>query len=80
MKHIYNAAGGQRLFLFNMTFDSQHQLTFIRCALVVRLEVPLGARAGVLVEGERLLADGARLPSVAGARHVHHRRLQVAVH
>ena len=56
-----------------MTFDSQHQLTFIGCALVVGLEVPLGAWTGVLVEGERLLADGARLPSVAGARHVHHR-------
>ena len=45
----------------------------------MRLEVPLCARAGVLVEGEGLLTDGAGLAAVAGTSHVSHRRLKVAV-
>ena len=45
----------------------------------MRLEVPLCARAGVLLEGEGLLTDGAGLAAVAGTSHVSHRRLKVAV-
>ena len=57
----------------------QSKFTFVGSALVVRLEVPLCARAGVLLEGEGLLTDGAGLPAVAGTSHVSHRRLKVAV-
>ena len=55
------------------------KFTFVGSALVVRLKVPLCARAGVLVEGEGLLTDGAGLAAIAGASHVSHRRLKVAV-